>query len=449
MASSGPAGSLRVFLCHASGDKERVRALYDRLRADGFAPWLDEEDLQPGQRWRDAIPKAVRAADIVLVCLSKRSVEKTGFVQKEIAIALDAAEERPEGAIYIIPARLEECAVPGRLSDFQRVDLFGADGYERLLRSLRVRARALAPEELQSSPAAPLVAPAAPPGRIAYIGRDKQLHVLDIAGGGDAVFPIAGRPYSPRWSPDGRKVVYGEELSTSPCKAQIAVLDPATGRSEILVRPEVRFGDPLHPPIQYFHYDCMCWTPSGDAVVYKKASGARMHNAYMRVPASGGQPQDLQGADTNFLISTSDFDISPADGRMAIVDNGLDQNAGSGQLAVADLDGRNRRIVRPFGGTYYAAPVWTADGREIAVLQGVGQPVTWVLTLIDPDTYTQRVLGSVFRGSTYAFAPHGNWMVLADAATEELLLIDLTNFAERRPIGHGFLPAWGPEGGDE
>ncbi len=164
----------------------------------------------------------------------------------------------------------------------------------------------------------------------------------------------------------------------------------------------------------------------------------------MRVPAGGGQPQELQGADTHFLISTSDFDISPTDGRMAITDNGLDQRAGSGRLAVADLDGRNARILRPFGGAYYAVPVWTPDGRAIAVLQGVGDPVTWKLTLIDPDTGAQRVLGPVFPGSSYAFAPGGDWMVLADAATQQLLLISLANFAERRPIGRGFLPTWGP-----
>jgi hypothetical protein len=40
---------LRVFLCHSSGDKPKVRDLYRRLQQDGFAPWLDEEDLVPGQ----------------------------------------------------------------------------------------------------------------------------------------------------------------------------------------------------------------------------------------------------------------------------------------------------------------------------------------------------------------------------------------------------------------
>jgi TIR domain len=38
------------FLCHASDDKAHVREVYHRLRTgEGFEPWLDEEDLLPGQ----------------------------------------------------------------------------------------------------------------------------------------------------------------------------------------------------------------------------------------------------------------------------------------------------------------------------------------------------------------------------------------------------------------
>ena len=40
---------LRVFLCHASGDKPAVRKLYQRLCAEGVDAWLDEEKLLPGQ----------------------------------------------------------------------------------------------------------------------------------------------------------------------------------------------------------------------------------------------------------------------------------------------------------------------------------------------------------------------------------------------------------------
>ena len=38
----------------------KVRDLYDRLKEQGFDPWLDEIDLIPGQIWKDEISKAIR-----------------------------------------------------------------------------------------------------------------------------------------------------------------------------------------------------------------------------------------------------------------------------------------------------------------------------------------------------------------------------------------------------
>ena len=134
---------LKVFLCHASGDKPAVRDLYHRLRAAGFDPWLDEEKLLPGQDWQLEIPQAVRSSDAVVICLSRRAVTKAGYVQKEIRYALDVADEQPEGAIFLIPLRLQECEVPQRLRRWQWVDLFDERGHERLLGALRVRAKSV------------------------------------------------------------------------------------------------------------------------------------------------------------------------------------------------------------------------------------------------------------------------------------------------------------------
>jgi hypothetical protein len=132
--------ALRVFLCHSSDDKSIVRSLYKQLVADGVDPWLDEEKLLPGQDWRLEIAKAVRTSDIVLVCLSRSSITRAGYVQKEIRLALDVADEQPEGAIFVIPVKLEECDVPERLSRWQWVDLFSESGYERLMLALKARA---------------------------------------------------------------------------------------------------------------------------------------------------------------------------------------------------------------------------------------------------------------------------------------------------------------------
>lgn len=130
---------LKVFLCHSKDDKPRVRKLYSRLTDDGFDVWLDEEKLLPGQDWDLEIRKAVRNSDTVIVCLSESSTTKEGYIQKEIRFALDIADEKPEGTIFFIPARLEVCDVPDRISRFQWVNIFDKSGYSKLTESLRIR----------------------------------------------------------------------------------------------------------------------------------------------------------------------------------------------------------------------------------------------------------------------------------------------------------------------
>lgn len=134
---------LRVFLCHSSADKPVVRDLYRRLQADGFAPWLDEQELLPGQQWMEQILAAVIGCDAVIICLSQRSVTKEGYLQKEIREVLYAAEEKPESSILIVPLRLDDVEVPRSLSQWQWADLFREGGYSRLIGALTARANAL------------------------------------------------------------------------------------------------------------------------------------------------------------------------------------------------------------------------------------------------------------------------------------------------------------------
>ena len=139
---------LRVFLCHSSQDKPIVRELYQRLLAEGWIdPWLDEENILPGQEWNLEIEKAVEASDVVIVCISRSSVSKEGYVQREIKKVLDIASEKPEGTIFIIPLRLDEYDLPRSMRMYQYLDYFPESELEsslrRLLRALKTRAESL------------------------------------------------------------------------------------------------------------------------------------------------------------------------------------------------------------------------------------------------------------------------------------------------------------------
>jgi formylglycine-generating enzyme required for sulfatase activity len=151
---------LRVFLCHSSSDKPTVRELYQKLSAEGWVDvWLDEEKILPGQDWDYEIDGALDNSDAVIVTLSTDSVSKEGYVQKELRFALDIALEKPEGTIFILPVRLDDCERPRRLRSIQGIDYFPPERresvYARLRRSLELRAKALGivTEKAESTPA--------------------------------------------------------------------------------------------------------------------------------------------------------------------------------------------------------------------------------------------------------------------------------------------------------
>jgi formylglycine-generating enzyme required for sulfatase activity len=136
---------LKVFLCHASEDKPAVRELYKRLNAEAWIDsWLDEESLLPGQDWDLEIYKATRDADAIIIFLSEKSVQKEGYVNKEIRRVLDIANEKPEGTIYIIPLRLDECTPSFvKLTKLHWLDYFEPNAHQRLIKSLKLRAGVL------------------------------------------------------------------------------------------------------------------------------------------------------------------------------------------------------------------------------------------------------------------------------------------------------------------
>lgn len=135
----------KIFLAHANEDKERVRRVYSELASRGFQPWMDEVNLIPGQQWQPEIEKAIRESDVFLACLSRQSIAKSGYVQRELRLALTTYASKPPGSIFLIPLKLDECDIPDyqlpdlgvRLRDFHWLDYWKPDGVERLVVAIK------------------------------------------------------------------------------------------------------------------------------------------------------------------------------------------------------------------------------------------------------------------------------------------------------------------------
>jgi len=110
--------------------------LSDLLKKEGFIPWMDDQNIHPGDTWEDKIREAIKSSDYFLVIITPNSKKNDGYLQKEISLALDIHKELKNDDRFIIPLRLKDCNLPERLSFLQSADMFNPDGYDRLLKIL-------------------------------------------------------------------------------------------------------------------------------------------------------------------------------------------------------------------------------------------------------------------------------------------------------------------------
>jgi hypothetical protein len=133
----------RVFVAYVAEDLAPVRRLCESLQSAGCSPWLDLDQLLPGQDWPRSIERAIEIADVFVACFSPRSIGKRGTFQSELRYALHCARRLPLDSNFVIPVRLEPCTVPRRIANHvEYVDLFPdwERGVKRVARAIRKQA---------------------------------------------------------------------------------------------------------------------------------------------------------------------------------------------------------------------------------------------------------------------------------------------------------------------
>lgn len=130
---------MKIFISYAKEDTDVAIEIFDFLKNNNQNPWLDRKSLVPGENWKVGIKRNLLNSDYFLVLLSNNSVEKRGFVQREIKEAIDLLDEFPEQGIFIIPVRIDDCLVTNyRISELHWIDLFDDfnGGLEKILLSI-------------------------------------------------------------------------------------------------------------------------------------------------------------------------------------------------------------------------------------------------------------------------------------------------------------------------
>jgi hypothetical protein len=117
----------RVLLSYAKEDSEKANIIFEGLQKRGHNVWKDDRRLITGDDWEARIEDALEEADFAIVCLSSASVEKIGYVQKEMRKILELGLLRPDSMAFAFPVLLDDCNVPRKFRPFQWINFKEGD----------------------------------------------------------------------------------------------------------------------------------------------------------------------------------------------------------------------------------------------------------------------------------------------------------------------------------
>ena len=126
------AGKKKIFISYSRADAEFALKLAKDLRSAGADIWIDQLDIVSGERWDEAVEKALEACRSILIILSPASVVSDN-IRDELSFAIDEGKQ-------IIPVLHKDCKIPFRIRRIQRSDFSSNydDGLIQLFKALNI-----------------------------------------------------------------------------------------------------------------------------------------------------------------------------------------------------------------------------------------------------------------------------------------------------------------------
>ncbi len=110
---------LMVFVSYAREDKQTAHEIAEILERGGHKPWIDEQ-LVPGQRWKDKLQQAISDCDAFLIILSPATLDSE-WCQWEYGEALDLG--KPIFPVIVKPIGVGYPELFAELDNIQYLDI--------------------------------------------------------------------------------------------------------------------------------------------------------------------------------------------------------------------------------------------------------------------------------------------------------------------------------------
>lgn len=128
-----------IFISYTKADLERVSPYYTALKSSSYQVWIDIHDIKGGQNWDFEITKATDRAIIIVAFVSKNSIDRRGYIQKEMHLAIDKYKEKLVGDIFLIPVMPDGIGIPAQLKPLQVLYEKDANCIESIKSSISVQ----------------------------------------------------------------------------------------------------------------------------------------------------------------------------------------------------------------------------------------------------------------------------------------------------------------------
>ncbi|MCA8884936.1 MAG: Tol-Pal system protein TolB, partial [Rhodobacteraceae bacterium] len=166
------------------------------------------------------------------------------------------------------------------------------------------------------------------------VGGNTDLYTLDLSGGArQRLTDAPSIETAPSYSPDGRQIVFESDRSGSP---QLYIMSAGGGEPRRISFGQGRYGTPV-------------WSPRGDMIAFTKQNNGRFHIGVMRIDGSDER-----------LLTASFLDEGPTwspNGRVVMFTRETAGAGGEPALYSVDITGRNLRRVPTPGAA--SDPAWS------------------------------------------------------------------------------------------
>lgn len=126
-----------VFLSHSSQDRDVVRPLAERLRADGLRVWLDIWEIRPGDSIPAKIEEGLERSRVLVLCMSANAFGSDwGALESGTFRFRDPLNRERR----FVPLRLDDAPIKDSLAQFLYIDWRGEEReeeYGRLVEACR------------------------------------------------------------------------------------------------------------------------------------------------------------------------------------------------------------------------------------------------------------------------------------------------------------------------